>query len=74
MRGDGRLYKFTVRTETGFDTSIYQCAFTTKRDEWEEHGLRFKDFIPTFHRRVLTDVPPLNPAKVSSVGFIIADK
>jgi len=23
---------------------------------------------------VLTDVPPLNPAKVSSVGFLIADK
>jgi|WetSurMetagenome_2_1015567.scaffolds.fasta_scaffold474877_2 hypothetical protein len=74
VRGDGRRYKFTVRTETGFDTPIYQCAFTTQRGEWEEHKLPFKDFVPTFRGRVLTDVPPLNPAKVSSVGFLIADK
>lgn len=74
VRGDGRRYKFTVRTETGFDTPIYQCGFTTERGEWQKHRLPFKDFIPTFRGRTLTDVPPLNPAKVSSVGFIIADK
>ena len=74
VRGDGRRYKFTVRTEPGLDTPIYQCAFATKRGEWEEHWLPFKDFIPTFRGRVLTDVPPLNPAKVSLVGFLISDK
>jgi len=60
VRGDGHRYKFTVRTESGFDTPIYQyqCVFTTKRDEWEEHRLPFKDFVPTFRGRVLTDVPP----------------
>jgi monofunctional biosynthetic peptidoglycan transglycosylase len=73
VRGDGHRYKFTVRTETGFDTPIYQCAFTTRRGEWEEHRLPFKDFVPTFRGRVLTDAPPLNPAKVSTVGFLIAD-
>ena len=74
LRGDGRRYKFTVRTETGFDTPIYQCAFTTQRGEWQEHKLPFKDFVPTFRGRVLTDVSPLNPVKVSSVGFLISDK
>lgn len=74
VRGDGRRYKFTVRTEAGFDTPIYQSAFTTKRGEWEELRLPFKDFIPTFRGRTLTDVPALNPAKVSSLGFLIADK
>jgi len=74
VRGDGHRYKFTVRTEAGFDTPIYQSSFTTKRDEWEEHRLPFKDFMPTYRGRVLTDVPPLNSAKMSSVGFLIADK
>jgi monofunctional biosynthetic peptidoglycan transglycosylase len=74
VRGDGRRYKFTVRTGTGFDTPLYQCDFTTKRDEWEEYRLPFKDFIPTFRGRVLTDAPPLNPAKVTSLGFLISDK
>jgi hypothetical protein len=74
VRGDGRRYKFTVRTGSGFDTPLYQCAFTTKRGEWQEHRLPFKDFEPTFRGRVLPDVPPLNPANVNSVGFLIADK
>jgi hypothetical protein len=74
VRGDGRHYKFSVRTEAGFDAPLYQLAFTTKRGEWEEHRLPFKDFVPTFRGRILTDVPPLNPANVTSVGFLIADK
>jgi hypothetical protein len=74
VRGDGRRYKFTARTESGFDTPIYQCAFFTQRGEWQEHRLSFKDFVPTFRGRVLTDVPPLDPAKVTSVGFLISEK
>ena len=74
VRGDGRRYKFSVRTEAGLDTPLYQLAFTTKRDEWEEHRLPFKDFVPTFRGRILTGMPPLDPAKITSVGFLIADK
>ena len=74
VRGDGRRYKFTVRTESGFDAPNYQAEFTTKRGAWEEHRLSFKDFVPTFRGRVLTDVPPLDPAKVTSVGLLISDK
>lgn len=74
LRGDGRRYKFTVRTATGFDTPLYQCAVATKRREWEEHRLAFKDFVPTFRGRVLAGVPPLNPVKVTSVGFLISDR
>ena len=42
LRGDGHRYKFTARTETGFDTPLYQGAFATKRGEWEEHRLPFQ--------------------------------
>ena len=74
VRGDGRTYKFTVRTGAGFDTPLYQCSFATKPGAWAEHRLAFRDFIPTFRGRVLTNVPPLNPAQVNSVGLLIADK
>jgi hypothetical protein len=74
VRGDGRRYKFSARTGARFDTPLYQCSFTTRQGEWEEHRLAFSDFVPTFRGRVLTDVPPLNPAKVNSVGFLISDK
>ncbi len=74
VRGDGRRYKFTVRTETGWDAPLYQVSFPTKRGVWEEQRLAMKDFVPTFRGRVLTGAPPLDPAKVVSVGLLIADQ
>jgi monofunctional biosynthetic peptidoglycan transglycosylase len=73
VRGDGRRYKFTARMDRSFDSALYQCAFTTRQGVWAEHRLPVKDFVASFRGRVLTDVPPLNPAKVSSVGFLISD-
>lgn len=74
VRGDGRRYKFTVRTDAGFNAPNYQATFTTRRGEWEEHRLPFKEFVPTFRGRVLTDLPPLNSAKIASVGVLISDQ
>ena len=74
VRGDGRSYKFTVRTARNFDSAIYQTVFETKNGEWEEHTLPLKQFVATFRGRKLSDEPPLNPVKVTSVGFLISDK
>ena len=74
VRGDGWRYKFTARTDRSFDSAIYQCVFTTKKGEWEEHRLPFKQFVATFRGRVLSNEPPLDGAKVTSVGFLISDK
>lgn len=73
VRGDGHRYKFTARTDRSFDSPIYQLAFSTKKSEWEELRLPMKDFVPTFRGRVLYGEPPLDPTKVSSVGFLISD-
>lgn len=74
VRGDGRRYKFTARADRSFDSAIYQATFATKAGEWTECRLPFKDFVPTFRGRVLSSEPPLDPAKVTSVGFLISDK
>lgn len=74
VRGDGRRYKFTVRTDPRLDSALYQCAFTTKKGEWGEHRLPVNEFVPTFRGRVLSGEPPLDPAKVTSVGFLISDR
>jgi len=74
VRGDGRRYKFTARTDQSFDSAIYQSVFTTKKGEWQEHRLPLKQFVPAFRGRVLSGEPPLDPAKVRSVGFLISDK
>jgi monofunctional biosynthetic peptidoglycan transglycosylase len=74
VRGDGRRYKFTARTDPNFDSAIYQAGFTTKQGEWEEHRLPLKQFVATFRGRVLSTEPPLEASKVTSVGFLISDK
>lgn len=74
VRGDGRRYKYTARTDRNFDSAIYQSAFNTKKGEWEEHRLPFKQFIATFRGRALATEPPLDPAKITSVGFLVSDK
>lgn len=74
VRGDGRRYRLTVRTGSGFDAPLHQCPFPTRRGEWEEHRLAFRDFVPTLRGRVLADVPPLDPAGIVSVGFLVSDR
>jgi NADH dehydrogenase [ubiquinone] 1 alpha subcomplex assembly factor 1 len=74
VRGDGRRYRFAVRTAWNFDSAIYQAAFETKPGTWQEHRLAFGDFVPTFRGRILDREPPIDPAKVTSVGFLISDK
>jgi monofunctional biosynthetic peptidoglycan transglycosylase len=74
VRGDGRRYKFTARTDRRFDSAIYQVTFPTQEGAWQEHRLAMKDFVPTFRGRVLKGAPPLEPAQLTSVGFLISDK
>ncbi len=74
VRGDGRRYKFTARTDANFDGPLYQKAFTTRKDGWQEIRLPLKDFIPTFRGRVLAGEPPLSANKLASLGFLISDK
>lgn len=74
VRGDGHRYKFTARTERTLDSAIYQVVFPTKKGEWVELRLPMKDFVPTFRGRVLPGEPPLDPAKITSVGFLISDQ
>ncbi len=74
VKGDGHRYKFTARMNASFDSPIYQTSFLTKPGEWTEHRLPLAQFIPSFRGRALPGEPPLNPAKITSVGFLIADQ
>ena len=59
----------------GFDTPIYQLASRRSAANGKNIGWRSKTLVPlTFRGRVLTDVPPLKPTIVASVGFLISDK
>ncbi len=58
VRGDGRTYKFTVRTDDGYSDCVLPC----------------RDFVASFRGRPVRGAPPLDPARVRALGFMISEK
>ncbi len=74
VRGDGKRYKFNVRTDDSFDGINYQCGFHPPAGTWMFCRLACDQFLPTWRGRVLSDQPPLDPTRVRQVGLLIADR
>lgn len=73
-RGDGRTYKFTVRTDDGFDGIQYQSRFTPPAGQWCEIRLLLDSFSATFRGRIVPGTPRLDPGRVRAVGLMISDR
>jgi monofunctional biosynthetic peptidoglycan transglycosylase len=73
LRGDGKSYKLSLRTDLFFDGISYQSTFTTEQDSWQELYLPFEDFTATHHGVKLSTVAPMDTTKVESFGLFIAD-
>lgn len=74
VRGDGRTYKFRIRTDANLDGVAWQADFATTRDEWLEVDLPFTAFAASFRGRPVPDAPALDPDAIQQLGFMIADK
>jgi len=73
-RGDGRKYKFTVRTDDGSDGVQYQVRFQPPRGEWAEVELPVASFVASFRGRSVPGAGPLDPAQVRQLGLMVSDK
>jgi monofunctional biosynthetic peptidoglycan transglycosylase len=74
IRGDGRRYAMTLRTDLRIRAGSYRARFETAADEWVEIFLPFEEFEATSFGRVLNNAPALNRKKIESFGFLLADK
>jgi hypothetical protein len=73
VRTDGKRYKLNVRTDPSFDGVVYQSPFQPSVGEWANLDLPFDRFVPTLRGREVAGAEPLDPARVLTVGFAIAD-
>jgi monofunctional biosynthetic peptidoglycan transglycosylase len=73
LRGDGKTYKLSLRTDVFYDGVSYQAEFATT-GEWQEIELPFESFVPTHHGKKLTTVAPMDAARVRSFGLFIAGR
>jgi monofunctional biosynthetic peptidoglycan transglycosylase len=74
VRGDGKRYACNIRTDFEIMAGSYQQRFETKKNEWQEIVLPFRDFVATSFGEVLRDAPRLNTSKIRSFGLTISDK
>lgn len=72
--GDGKRYRFRIRTDGRFDGIAYQLGFETVRGEWSEIELPFNRFVASFRGRSLPEAGPLDPTTIQQIGFLIASK
>jgi monofunctional biosynthetic peptidoglycan transglycosylase len=73
VRGDGREYRLNLYVRRDSGRYSFRQSFKTKKDEWIEVSLPVNKFVATWHGRVFPD-QKLDPGKVNSVGFLLADK
>lgn len=74
VKGDGKRYKLNLRTSTDFDGVQYQAGFDTVAGDWSVVTLPLVQFRPTFRGRPQPQAPALDPAKVVTLGLMIADR
>jgi monofunctional biosynthetic peptidoglycan transglycosylase len=74
VKGDGKKYQFRIRTTTAYDGPSYQATFQAEKGAWVEIDLPFAGFAAAFRGRPLPDYPALDPEKIATMGFLIAEK
>ncbi len=72
--GDGRSYQLRLRTDNRWDGVAYKQDFQTIAGQSVDLFLPVKDFEPTWRGRYVSSAPPLNPADIRQIGFMLADK
>lgn len=73
VQGDGNIYRLRIRTTaTGRDIA-YNSFFETLNGEWSTVYIPFETMVPTY-RGFQTSSGPLDPATISSFGFMLSDK
>ncbi len=74
VKGDGKTYMLTVKTDASFSGYAYQFPFATKKDQWMTVTVPFKDFVARFRGQPVPNAPPVKSSDITSFGFLIADK
>ncbi|MFE1747638.1 CIA30 family protein [Coleofasciculus sp. H7-2] len=72
VRGDGKRYKFFIRTEARWDGVAYSYSFDTVANTWMNVRVPFADLIPVFRAKTLQDGEPINPSKICSFQLMLS--
>lgn len=71
IKGDGKRYKFMLRTETRWDGIAYCYSFDTVADEWITVRVPFAELIPVFRAKTVSG-QAFNPARITALQMMLS--
>ncbi|HIK31587.1 MAG TPA: CIA30 family protein [Oscillatoriales cyanobacterium M4454_W2019_049] len=72
VKGDGKRYKFIIRSEEKWDGVGYCYSFKTVYNTWTTVRIPFADLIPVFRAKTLKDYPPFDSSRVTSLQLMLS--
>ncbi len=72
--GDGKRYKWNLRTDQTFDGVQYQAEFQPPPGQWTTVDLPVAACQARFRGRAVAGAPALEPERVRQVGLMVADR
>ncbi|MBO3457523.1 CIA30 family protein [Aetokthonos hydrillicola Thurmond2011] len=72
VKGDGKRYKFLLRTETQWDSLAYSYSFDTVANTWIDVRVPFTDLIPVFRAKTVKDCPPIDASKIVALQLMLS--
>lgn len=71
--GQGLRFQLRLRIDADEDGVSYAAGFDAPDGEPKQVRIPFSSFRPTRRGEIVADAPPLDPALVHQLGFLIAD-
>lgn len=72
VRGDGKRYKFLIRTETKWDGTAYSYSIDTVSNSWLSVRIPFASLIPVFRAKTLKDSAPIDSSNIYSFQLMLS--
>ena len=72
VKGDGKRYKFFIRTDPKWDGVAYSYSFDTEPDNWITVRIPFDKLIPVFRAKTLDTAEQLDPSQISSFQLMLS--
>jgi Complex I intermediate-associated protein 30 (CIA30) len=72
VRGDGKRYKFMLRTSIKWDGVAYCYSFDTFVDEWISVRIPFSKFVPISRARTVIDAEPLAAKNIYALQLMLS--
>jgi len=72
IKGDGKRYKFFIRTDPKWDGLAYSYSFDTEPDNWITISIPFDQLIPVFRAKTMDFADRLDPSKIISFQLMLS--